>query len=257
MVGQGRGHGAAGKPDAEPLGAAAPADPGARPAGSSASRRRTVGTLRALLTSPATRAAFLALAVTLGGYAVTTQWTEVRSGFAQLGLLALLAALALALAACVATFAVWRGVLAAFGSPLPHRDGARVFFVGQLGKYVPGSVWSVVAQMELGKAHRVPRSRSAAVAAVTMLVSLASALLVSAVTLPWSSDAATDGYLWAFAAVPVLLVMLHPRVADPGLRALFRRLRRPPMERPLSGRDLFQATARSLTAWTLSGAHVW
>jgi glycosyltransferase 2 family protein len=213
--------------------------------------------LRRLLTAPATRLAFLVLAVTLGAFAVASQWSEVRTGFAKLGPPALLAALALALATCAATFAVWRGLLAAFGSPLPRRDAARVFFVGQLGKYVPGSVWSVVAQMELGKAHAVPRSRSALVAAVTMLVSLSSALLVAAGTLPWASDAATDGYLWAFAAVPVLLVALHPRIANPGLRALFRRLRRPPMERPLSGRDLFQATTRSLLAWLLAGTHVW
>jgi hypothetical protein len=36
---------------------------------------------------------------------------------------------------------------------------ARILFLGQLGKYLPGSVWPVLAQMELGKTYRVPRHR--------------------------------------------------------------------------------------------------
>ena len=222
-----------------------------------ADRAARTARVRHRLTGPPVRAAFLLIAIALGVYAVARQWTQVRSGFAELGPLVLVAALALALLTCYATFWVWRGLLAAFGSPLPRQDAARVFFVGQLGKYVPGSVWSVVAQMELGKKHEVPRSRSAMVAAVTMLVSLTSALLVAAATLPWASDSATDGYLWAFAAVPVLLVGLHPRIANPALQRLFRLIKRPPMERPLTGEALFQATTRSLTSWLLAGLHVW
>jgi uncharacterized membrane protein YbhN (UPF0104 family) len=239
-------------------GGAAPVDDEPEPADTSrtprASRARRA---RHHLTGPAVRIAFLILAIALGIYAVARQWTQVRAGFAEIGPLVLLAALALALLTCFATFAVWRGLLAAFGSPLPRRDAARVFFVGQLGKYVPGSVWSVVAQMELGKKHAVPRSRSAAVAAVTMLVSLTTALLVAAATLPWASDSATDGYLWAFAAAPVLLIGLHPRIANPALQRLFRLIRRPPMERPLTGAALFQATTRSLISWVLAGLHIW
>ncbi len=47
------------------------------------------------------------------------------------------------------------------GSPLPPAGSLRVFFLGQLGKYVPGSVWPAVAQMELGRdygCHSVSRA---------------------------------------------------------------------------------------------------
>ena len=50
-----------------------------------------------------------------------------------------LAALALCTGRRVAmSFLIWRGTLAALGSRLPVRTGARLFFVGQLGKYLPG-----------------------------------------------------------------------------------------------------------------------
>ena len=38
------------------------------------------------------------------------------------------------------------------GRPVPRRSSAEIFFVGQLGKYVPGAVWPVVVQMRLGRA---------------------------------------------------------------------------------------------------------
>ena len=34
-----------------------------------------------------------------------------------------------------------------------------VFLVGQLGKYVPGSIWAYVLQMELGKRYGIARAR--------------------------------------------------------------------------------------------------
>ncbi len=52
----------------------------------------------------------------------------------------------------------WRRVLADLGSPLHLAPAGGVFFVGQLGKYLPGSVWSIVAQAEMGTtaAHPAP-----------------------------------------------------------------------------------------------------
>jgi uncharacterized membrane protein YbhN (UPF0104 family) len=212
---------------------------------------------RRLTGSVLLRAAFLLLAVALGGYAVADQWSQVRSGFAELGLPILLAALVVTVLAWTAMMTAWRGLLAAFGSPLPWRDAARVFFLGQLGKYVPGSVWSVVAQMELGRAHRIPRRRSAAVAVLTMLVALTTGLIAAAATLPWAGSHATAGYRWAFLAAPLLLGCLHPRVVNPALAVLFRVTRRPALEHPLTGRAIGAAVGRSLVGWLLAGIHIW
>jgi hypothetical protein len=41
---------------------------------------------------------------------------------------------------------VWQTILADLGSRLRLTVAARIFFVGQLGKYLPGSVWPVVMQ---------------------------------------------------------------------------------------------------------------
>jgi len=149
----------------------------------------------------------------------------------------------------------WRLTLAALGSPLTVRVGAWVMFVGQLGKYLPGSVWAVLAQMELGTAHRVPRHHSASASVLANLITLLSGLLTAAVTLPFVSGSAR--YLWAFLAVPVVFGCLHPRVLNAMLRRLFRLVRRPPLERPLTVRAIAAPLAWSFGSWLLYGLQIW
>ena len=74
----------------------------------------------------------------------------------------LLASWALVLAGIYATFRSWRAVLADLGGGLPQAPAMRVFYLGQLGKYLPGTVWPAVTQMRLGRDYRVrrePRAR--------------------------------------------------------------------------------------------------
>ncbi|MHB8451104.1 MAG: hypothetical protein ACYDAQ_11740, partial [Mycobacteriales bacterium] len=52
-------------------------------------------------------------------------------------------ALGLTLLGTGATVLPWRAVLADLGSPLSVRPAVRVYFLGQLGKYLPGSLWPV------------------------------------------------------------------------------------------------------------------
>src|SRR5215211_2415955 len=115
------------------------------------------------------------------GWALASQWGAVRPLLGQLSVPSLAAALA---AGILATFLCWRAVLAGLGGRLPVAPGARVFFLGQLGKYLPGSLWPIMAQMELGRDHQVPERASGAAAGVFLLVVVGTGLAVAAVTAP-------------------------------------------------------------------------
>jgi hypothetical protein len=208
-----------------------------------------------LLTSRPLRWGFVVVAVGLGAYAVALQWTQVRSALADLGFVAVAAATVSVLAALVAAAQVWRVLLAALGSPLPFRSAARIMFIGQLGKYLPGAIWPVLAQMELGTAHNVPRHRSASASVLAMLLTLLAGLLASLVTLPFVPGASS--YRWVFLAAPVLLVCLYPKVLNLLLGRLLRLARRPPLEHPLSGRAVAGALAWSLVSWACYGLQIW
>lgn len=208
-----------------------------------------------LLGSRLIRWGFVAVTVGLGGYAVAREWTHVQASLADLGFLTVAAALASVLIALLATMQVWRLLLAGLGSPLPARAAARIMFIGQLGKYLPGSIWPVVAQMEMANAHRVPRHRSASASVLTMLLALLTGLLTALVALPFV--AGSTPYLWAFLAAPILLVFLHPKVLNSVLNRLLRLAKRPALEEPLTGRTIAGASAWAFASWALYGLQIW
>ncbi len=224
-------------------------------------RRSRWAALGRLTGSRPVRWGFVAVTVGLGGYAVAEDWTKVRAALSSLGFLSVAgfltvaAALLCVLAGLFAMMLVWRQLLTALGSPLPVRAAARIMFVGQLGKYLPGSVWPVLAQMELGTAYRVPRHRSASVSVLTMLLSLFSGLLTALIALPFVGG--STPYLWALLAAPVLLVGLHPKVLNTVLARLLRLAKRPPLERPLTGRAIVGALAWAFASWFLYGTQIW
>jgi glycosyltransferase 2 family protein len=198
---------------------------------------------------------FVAAAVGLGGYAIASDWANVQAGLSKLGFVAVAGAFGCVLVNLLFQMQVYRVLLAALGSPLAPRPAAQILFVGQLGKYLPGSVWPVLAQMELGAAHRVPRTRSASATILTMLLALLTGILVALVMLPFGGNAASEW--WVFLFAPVIGVCLYPRVLNRILDWLLRVARRPALERPLTGRAVAVALAWSTGAWVCFGLQIW
>ena len=241
-------------------GAAPGADSGAGssdvPPGS-VTRRSLLARVQSVMGSATFRVGFVLVAVGLGGYAVADEWSQVRAGFADLGVGVFAEAFGTVLVGLLVSMQVWRSLLTSAGSRVPFPAASRIFFVGQVGKYLPGAVWPVLAQMELGQAQRIPRRRSATVAVVTLLVSLCAGLLTAAAaTAPILAGSVTEQYRWAFLVVPALLAGLHPRVLNPLIDRLLRLARRPPLEVPLTGRAVVTATGWAVLSWVLNGLHV-
>ena len=197
--------------------------------------------------------AFLgALAWSLAG-----QWGTVRALLGQLSARSLGAAMAAVLVGILATFLCWREVLAELGGRLPVKAGARVFFLGQLGKYLPGSVWPVMAQMELGRDHDIPERASGAAVGTFLLVVVGTGLAVAAVTAPLLGADAVHTYWWLLAALPLVLAATVPPVLNRLLALLLRLARRPPLPASLATAGLLRAAGWALLSWVAYGAHIW
>jgi hypothetical protein len=132
---------------------------------------------------------------------------------------------------------------------------ARIFFVGQLGKYLPGSVWPVLAQMEIATAHKVPRTRTALASVLTMLIALLTGLIIGVVALPFASSGTQ--YAWVFGFVPVLVACLYPKILNYGFSRLLKLARRPPMEQPLGARAIGASLGWSFLSWICYGLQIW
>ncbi|MDH2427823.1 lysylphosphatidylglycerol synthase domain-containing protein [Sphaerisporangium sp. TRM90804] len=204
----------------------------------------------------AVRLAFLAVALGFGAWAVSTQWAEVSDGFSRLSWPYVVGALAAVLAALAAGMLMWRSLLADLGSPLPFLAAAKVFFVGQLGKYIPGSLWPVLAQMEMGRDLGVPRPRSAAAFFLTYPIYMATGLTVAAVTLPAFAGDSAAPYAWLLVLLPVVAAGLHPRVVNAVLGFGLRRLKRPPLEHPLTRAGVLASVGWAFAGWLFYGTHL-
>jgi len=200
---------------------------------------------------------FVGVALVLAGVALARYWEQVREAAVDLNPLNLLVSALLALVGTGFMVLAWRGVLADLGTRLPLRVAARVFTLSQLGKYIPGSVWPFLAQIELGREHGVPRRRSAAVGILLVGISLVSSLLVASITLPFAAEGVARAYWWALAATPVLIALLHPRLLNPTLDWTLRLVRRAPLEHGLSMSGVLAAAGWSVAAWVVYGLHVW
>ena len=245
-------------PDRSAVPDAPPAVTGEQPGDGEARPHRSHAVLaaaRRVISGRPARWGFALAAVSLGCYAVVDQWPDVHASLGRIGLLTAAGALLCVLAAMAASMQSWRALLTALGSPLPTRAAARVMFLGQLGKYVPGSIWPVLAQMELGTTYRVPRRRSASASMLSMIVAVLTGLLTALVTLPFV--AGRTPYLWAFLAAPPLLACLYPRLLNYGLDRLFRLARRPPLEQPLTARAIAGSVTWALAAWICYGVQLW
>jgi uncharacterized membrane protein YbhN (UPF0104 family) len=211
--------------------------------------------VRRILTFRSVRWGFAATAAGLCAFEVARQWSRVEPVLSGIGPLAALGAMLSVLIAVFASMQVWRLLLAALGSSPSASSVARIVFVGQLGKYVPGSVWPVLAQMELGTACDVPRHRSATASMLSTIITLSCGLLAALLTLPFV--AGSRAWLWALAAVPVLLACMWPRALNSGTARLLRLARQPPLERPLALRTIVACAAWSAGSWTCYGMQIW
>src|SRR6201996_6612727 len=188
--------------------------------------------VKRLLGSRWVKWAVVVIAVGIGAHEIDKEWNQVPPALSRIGLLASFEAVLVLLVMQFATLFQWRAMLAGLGSPLRGTTAGRVFFIGQLGKYIPGSVWPVLTQMELGARANVPRARSATASILTMILSLATGLLLAAATLPFAHYSA--GYDWVFLLVPVILVCLYPKVLNPLLNLLFKLIKRPGLDQPVT-----------------------
>ncbi|WP_035812320.1 lysylphosphatidylglycerol synthase domain-containing protein [Jiangella gansuensis] len=213
--------------------------------------------LLALTRNPWVRRAFLVLALAAAAWAVASRWDEVRAALTTMPALSLLAAVVAALAYVLATMASWRAVLTDLGSAMPLGPAARMFLLSQLGKYVPGGVWNLVAAAEIGADLRIPRRRSVTVMAVALLVSIVTGLLVAVVALLTGPADVRDTYGAAILALPLFIVLLLPPVVNRLLGLVLRLLGRPPLERPLTAAGVTRASVWAVLAWLLAGLHLW
>lgn len=215
------------------------------------------GRLGRVLRSTAVRTVFVALAVAGALFAVVRHAADIGAALSGLPVWLVAVAGVLGTAFMGVTMLSWHALLRDSGSRLTVSRAATMFFVAQLGKYLPGGVWNIAAVAEMGADDQIPRRRSVSVMLVATLISVVTALALAALAAPLAPDELVASYGWLAWGVPFLAILLAPPVLNRFISVSLRTLRRPPLDEPITGRGVSRAAAWSLVAWVLAGAHVW
>jgi uncharacterized membrane protein YbhN (UPF0104 family) len=213
--------------------------------------------LARVLDDPKLRLILLIVVLSCCGYGLYTEWPQVVPALGRLRWYAVALSLAAAMTGTSCQMLAWRTILADLGSPIPVRAAGRISFVAQLGKYVPGGVWAVAAQVELGHDYRIPRRRSLAAVLVSLVVTLGSGLAVALATLPFVSPGLARHYWWVLAIVPLVGIGLCPPVLGRVLDRALTLTRSQPLEAWPTWRGLRLAVGWNLAGWLLLGSQVW
>jgi len=207
----------------------------------------------------------LLVALAIGYFIVASvvrYWPDVRGTFAALSWPMVALSLLAALAGILTNTFAWRAALSDLDHEVPVRAAGQVFLVGQLGKYLPGSVWSYVLQMELGRRAGIPRTRAFLASLTSTGIGITVGLVVGAFGLPDGFGAsptvpARVALVLALVLLPCALVCAHPRVLTWILTRALRILRRPTLERPLTWSGTLRVTYWSAAGYACFGLHLW
>lgn len=164
-------------------------------------------------------------------YTVFSAWDVITSfdwqpsiGWLALGVLLVLVSLFLSALA-------YEGILGGLHHPAPPvRATVAAWAKSLLGRYVPGNVLMVVGRAVMAQAHGVPRMVTLAATTYEQIIALAAAAMLAVVSLlDIGSSSAVGPAAWLVLGVPLVTLLMHPRVFGPASTWLLAKVRRPPL----------------------------
>lgn len=170
------------------------------------------------------------VAVVAGAFVVRSlarDWDDVREGLDGAHVSWVAVAAVLAVAAMTGIALVWRYVLRLLGADLGLGETLARYYLGELGKYVPGGVWPVVGRGELATRTGVARPVAYSSVALSLAALYLAGMFLALAALPaMVGDDEAGAAVWVFLLLPVGVLGLHHAVLERVRRAGERALRR-------------------------------
>lgn len=203
------------------------------------------------------RAAGVAIVLLIFGFlfrSLYLEWEQVVAYRWNLNYLALLVAFGLMLLAAACYAFLWKLILERLGTPLSYRKSYRIFFLSQLGRYIPGKVWSILGLVYLSQKEGVSKVISGTSVTLQLVLQIVSGVVVFAMALPfWRDLDSSTGLVALVLLLPLGLVLLHPAVVTRGVRLALRMTGQTEIELSWSYRYLLSQLALWIGFWLLNG----
>lgn len=198
------------------------------------------------------RAAAFVVLVFLAGY-LARHWSEVTSHPWTIDWSRLALASAFVPVAYSGFVIVWRRILLRLGGRLGIVDAHRIWYLGNLGRYVPGKVLQLAGTAYLARAKGVSPVLSVSASLTAQVLVLGSGLVVAAATLP------ELGIPWpvGLAAAALVLAVVLTRALDATYRFALRVIGRSEYYQTLPAGEKLALLIVDLGAWLVLGTGFW
>ena len=186
---------------------------------------------------------------------ISREWSGARDAIADAGIGWLLAAIPVALAGMTLVGVPWRRSMALLGAAPRLKDTLVWYFLGQLGKYVPGTLWPVVGRAELARRGGVARPTAYGSVVLTLGATYLAAMLVVIAFLPFGDG--TGGQWWVLLLLPLGLLALNPSLLRWG-KGVVERLAKRDIDVVIPAwRDSVLLVLWHAPAWLVIGTATW
>ncbi|GAB1341375.1 lysylphosphatidylglycerol synthase domain-containing protein [Gemmatimonas sp.] len=219
--------------------------------------------LSATLRRPAVRTALLLLTFSFIGWALHQQWAAVRVAARNLDLHWpwIVAASAMVLVTYAVLVQSWRMLLAGWGGHLPYLKAVQIWTVANLGRYLPGKVWSIGALGVLAAREGVSGVAAAGAAVLGTLLNIGAGFAVSVIFGADLLDAVAPGLRSVSVGAAIVFIVgvaMLPFVL-PALLDKFSRWRGLPLaKQQLKSHEVWTAAFINTMAWVGYGvAFAW
>lgn len=214
--------------------------------------------IRRVMQSPLVRGVLLGVTFAFIGYALSKQWGDVRAAarVVEFRWHWIVAASVLVLATYAALIQSWRMLLAGWGGRLSYSTAVRIWTVANLGRYLPGKVWSISALGVMAAGEGVSGVAAAGAAVLGTLLNIGAGFAVAVVAGATGLDGIYPG-LGLASAVGAVCFVVTVAVLPWLLPAMLDRFARwrglPVSQHHLSPGTIWLSAAINTTSWAAYG----
>jgi hypothetical protein len=201
--------------------------------------------------------ALAAIVIVLVVRKIIAEWSAVELALDQArpNWLALAASGAVVLATYAVLIETWRVLLRGWEHEIPFLDAARIWTISNLGKYLPGKVWSITALAVMSREYGVSAAEGAT---ASILVTLVNTLMGFVVAIVAGASLLDLSPVFVVVIALMAIAVVASPSALPRLGLLVGKLfKREIVIRPISHRVLLTAAVLTCAAWLMYGVAFW
>lgn len=188
-----------------------------------------------------------------------TNWVKVRTYHWQLNYPLLVISFLLFVSVYLVLIKIWLSLLKKVGSGLIFWKMFKIWFISNIGKYLPGKIWTVVGMIYLLEKEGVPKRKGLTTSIIGQALSVLSAFILSFILLGYSlyeKIFSRNPVIFSLAilfSIAVLIIVAYPKLLEISINLGLSLVKKERINLELRSRDLLLYLVYYIFSWFLFG----